>query len=116
PRLPFVRGRLPLKTGSTALKHMRTAMVQVVNRVGTGRRAKMSNVVVAGKTGSAENPHGRTHAWFCGFAPADDPTIAFAVVLENAGGGGAEAAPVAKKILEVLFPNPKEGLDVEAEG
>jgi len=73
---------------------------------GTGRLARLPHVAVAGKTGSAENPHGRTHAWFCGFAPADDPTIAFAVVLENGGHGGAEAAPVARKVLEVLFPAP----------
>ncbi len=99
------RGALPLKKGRTALalKHMRKAMVQVVNRLGTGQRAKMKSVLVAGKTGSAENPHGRTHAWFCGFAPADDPTIAFAVVLENAGHGGSVAAPVAKEILKALF-------------
>ncbi len=103
------RGNLPLKKGSTALKHMREAMVQVVNRLGTGQRAKMKSVVVAGKTGSAQNrPGDRTHAWFCGFAPADDPTIAFAVVLENAGHGGLEAAPVAKEVLKVLFEEEDE--------
>ena len=100
-----VRWRLPLASGSHTLRTVRRAMVMVVNDLGTGRLAKMPNVIVAGKTGSAENPHGRTHAWFCGFAPADDPTIAFAVVLENAGHGGAESAPLAKKVLQILFPS-----------
>jgi cell division protein FtsI/penicillin-binding protein 2 len=99
------RWRLPLAEGSRSLDRVRDAMVAVVNELGTGQRARLPQVLVAGKTGSAENPHGpQTHAWFCGFAPASDPTVAFAVVLENAGHGGAQAAPVARKVLEVLFP------------
>ena len=54
---------------------------------------------MAGKTGSAQNPHGQTHAWFIGFAPADNPGIAVAVVVENAGGGGYVATPVAREII-----------------
>jgi cell division protein FtsI/penicillin-binding protein 2 len=111
----WTRWQLPLAERRKTLRKVREAMVEVVDAPwGTGRLAKMPNVVVAGKTGSAENPHGRTHAWFCGFAPADDPTIAFAVVLENAGHGGAEAAPVARKVLEVLFPHAET--ETEAEG
>jgi penicillin-binding protein 2 len=101
----YARWRLPLAPGSKTLAHVRRAMVEVVNNQGTGRRAMLNHVVVAGKTGSAENSRGRTHAWFCGFAPAGDPTVAFAVILENAGHGGAEAAPVARKVLEALFPD-----------
>jgi len=112
----YRRWKLPLKDGSRSLHHVRKAMVAVVNNLGTGRRARMPHVVVAGKTGSAENAHGRTHAWFCGFAPADDPTVAFAVLLENAGHGGAEAAPVARKILEVLFPSERPLKSGEARG
>ncbi|MFH0792717.1 MAG: penicillin-binding transpeptidase domain-containing protein, partial [bacterium] len=58
---------------------------------------------VAGKTGSAENPKGGTDAFFVGFAPASHPEVAFLVLLENAGHGGAEAAPVAKKLLNAYF-------------
>lgn len=66
---------------------------------GTGWRAQLPGVKVAGKTGSAENPHGSPHAWFMGFAPADEPRVAVAVVVENAGLGGQVAAPVAREVL-----------------
>jgi cell division protein FtsI/penicillin-binding protein 2 len=103
------REKMPMKGGSRSLEYVRKAMVRVVNEPwGTGRRARMNNVIVAGKTGSAENPHGPTHAWFCGFAPQTDAWIAFAVLLENAGHGGVQAAPVARKVLEVLFPSGVE--------
>ena len=73
-------------------------MVTVINE-GTGKGAAIRNIAVAGKTGTAENPHGSPHAWFIGFAPAADPQIAIAVVLENAGSGGAIAAPAAREVL-----------------
>ncbi len=75
-------------------------MVEVVKRGGTGTNASIKNIRVAGKTGTAENPSGKSHAWFIGFAPADDPQIAIAVVLEEEGStGGKAAAPIARKIL-----------------
>jgi len=58
---------------------------------------------VAGKTGTAQNPHGDSHAWFIGFAPYENPVIAIAVIVENGGGGGAVAAPLANLILEKYF-------------
>ncbi|HLJ59329.1 MAG TPA: penicillin-binding transpeptidase domain-containing protein [bacterium] len=73
-------------------------MVEVV-RSGTGTAAQLPGVVVAGKTGTAENPHGQTHAWFIAFAPADHPTVAIALLLENAGVGGQVAAPAARQVL-----------------
>lgn len=75
------------------------SMANVV-REGTGMAAQIPGVAVAGKTGSAENPHGATHAWFIGYAPADKPRYAVSVIVENRGGGGVVAAPVAKFILE----------------
>ncbi|MDR0516548.1 MAG: penicillin-binding protein 2 [Fibromonadaceae bacterium] len=80
-------------------------MDEVVNAPGgTGRRAIVPGVKVGGKTGSAENPHGeKTHAWFAAVAPLDNPEIAVGVLLENAGGGGAMAAPIAQKILSAYF-------------
>lgn len=61
-------------------------------------------VPVAGKTGSAQVATGRdTHAWFAAYAPADDPEVAVAVLLEYGGGGGAAAAPVACRVLAAYF-------------
>lgn len=68
-------------------------------RSGTATAARVANVQVAGKTGSAQNPHGQTHAWFIGFAPAEEPRLAVAVLVENAGAGGVAAAPIAGRLL-----------------
>ena len=73
-------------------------MVEVVAS-GTGTAAQIPGVAVAGKTGTAENPEGATHAWFIAFAPADRPSIAVAVILEHAGVGGQAAAPAARRVL-----------------
>ena len=74
------------------------AMVQVV-RSGTGTAAQLPGVTVAGKTGTAENPHGTTHAWFIAFAPADRPVVVVSVIVENGGVGGQVAAPIARQVL-----------------
>lgn len=79
------------------------SMVQVVES-GTGVRARIEGVQVAGKTGSAQTGGGRKpHGWFIAFAPADSPTIALAVVVENSEEGGRVAAPIAKRVLEEYF-------------
>ena len=69
---------------------------------GTGYRAAIDGVDVAGKTGTAEIASGvLPHAWFAAFAPADDPEIAVVVLLENdPGDGGSSAAPVAREIIQ----------------
>jgi penicillin-binding protein 2 len=80
---------------------VREGMRRVVSEPrGTGRAAAIPDVMVSGKTGTAENPHGDDHAWFVGFAPFDSPTIAVAVMLENAGSGGSRAAPLAGLVME----------------
>ena len=73
-------------------------MVSVVEE-GTGAAAALRGIQVAGKTGTAENPHGNPHAWFIGFAPAENPQVAIAVIVENGGSGGRVAAPLARQIL-----------------
>ncbi len=96
------------------LSIVRAGMRQVITK-GTARApfADMTHVAVAGKTGSAEDDaNGTAHAWFVCFAPYDPagrvkPRIAIAVIIENAGHGSENAAPVAKKILEAAFPAPK---------
>jgi cell division protein FtsI/penicillin-binding protein 2 len=68
-------------------------------------------MLAAGKTGTAQNPHGEDHAWFIGFAPADDPEVSLAIVVENAGHGGAIAAPIARDFyLEYFKKAPAESL------
>lgn len=67
---------------------------------GTGGMARIPGIEVAGKTGTSENPHGPDHAWFVGFAPFDNPAIAIAVIVENAGYGGTFGAPIAGKCME----------------
>ncbi len=81
---------------------VREGMHQVVNG-GTGWRAKVPHIDMAGKTGTAQNPHGEPHAWFMGFAPYKLPEIAIAVLVENGGSGGGVAAPIARKFLEKYF-------------
>lgn len=77
-------------------------MVSVVEQ-GYGKNAQIPGVSVAGKTGSAENPQGISHAWFVGFAPAENPQIAVAVVLENQGAGGTHAAPIARELFKLAL-------------
>ncbi len=74
-------------------------MVDVVDD-GTGTAAQIDGVKVAGKTGTAEVEGQEPHAWFICFAPADDPVIAIAVIVENGGEGGRTAAPIARDVLE----------------
>jgi penicillin-binding protein 2 len=70
---------------------------------GTGRRSKIPNLTFGGKTGTAQNPHGEDHSIFAGFAPVENPKIAIAVVVENAGGGSKYAAPIASLMAEMYM-------------
>ncbi len=83
---------------TTVADKVKAMMVEVVKN-GTGTATAINGIEVAGKTGSAENPHGKAHAWFVGFAPAQNPKIAVAVVVENAGSGGAVAGPIARDVI-----------------
>lgn len=97
------------------LETIRAALADVVE-AGTGRRASLGSIRVAGKTGTAQvfkksagidadklPKEERDHAWFVGYAPADRPEVAFAVVVEHGGHGGTTAAPIARQVLEVYF-------------
>lgn len=79
-------------------------MQEVVNS-GTGTRARVDGISVAGKTGSAENEKGITHAWFVGFAPVENPKIALSIIVENGGGGGKVAAPIASQLFSTYLKN-----------
>jgi penicillin-binding protein 2 len=67
---------------------------------GTARAVRDERVMIAGKTGTAQNPHGRDHSAFMGFAPYDDPKIAVAVYVENAGFGATYGVPIGSLIIE----------------
>ena len=115
------KGRLPGNTpaihlSSDNLDLVREAMWEVVNRFGTGRAAQVNGFDVCGKTGTAQTigreglsklDEGQAsrftaNAWFVGFAPQKLPEIAVVVLVEAGGSGGAVAAPIAAKILQVF--------------
>jgi len=82
---------------------VREGMRNVVNGdKGTARTVRHNEVIIAGKTGTSENS-GQDHAWFIGYAPEENPTIALAVFVENGGGGGRIAAPIAREIFKEYF-------------
>lgn len=90
---------LGLKEGT--LRIVREGLYEAINgEGGTGKRAKLEGAAVAGKTGTAETPHGRTHAWFCGFAPFDEAKVAVVVLIEHGGKGGIEPASIAHGVFE----------------
>lgn len=74
--------------------------LHLVVKEGTGKSAQIPGVEVCGKTGTAQNPHGDDHSIFIGFAPKENPKIAVAVVVENAGFGSTYAAPIAGLMME----------------
>jgi penicillin-binding protein 2 len=99
---PVKVGRLPISSQNLVI--LREALKGVVNSPGgTAHQAAVEGYTVAGKTGTAQNPHGNDHAWFVCYAPAENPEIAVAVLVENAGHGGSVAAPVAQRVLEQYF-------------
>ena len=106
---PIVSGKIPVE--QEMLELIKDALVGVVNDPGgTGRGARIKDMTVAGKTGTAQvvsldsqsdQKKHKDHAWFTSYAPAEDPEIAVTVLIEHGGKGGAVAAPIARKILEV---------------
>ena len=74
-------------------------MEQAVNS-GTAAGVKLKDIIMCGKTGTAQNPHGANHSVFIAFAPKDNPKIAIAVFVENAGFGATYAAPIASLMIE----------------
>jgi penicillin-binding protein 2 len=109
---PIVQGRLDADPANLAL--VRKALVAVV-KSGTGRRAYLDEVDVAGKTGTSqvvslekekagkEVRKFRNHAWFVAYAPADEPEVVVSVIIEHGGQGGEVAAPLARRFLAVYF-------------
>lgn len=113
PDLSVVSRTSPTTLGtpiSPATASTLTAMMEQVVTDGTGTAARIPGVTVAGKSGTAETTKGAApHAWFTAFAPADDPQVAVAVVVEHGGDagseatGGAVAAPIARAVLKAVL-------------
>ncbi len=104
--IPIEGKRLPIK--KEVMDLVREGMFLVVNGAGTATHVRIPGIHVAGKTGTAQNPHGKDHAWFIGFAPFENPKIALAVIVENAGFGGTFAAPIAKQLIEFYLKDRKD--------
>ncbi|MEJ2745897.1 MAG: penicillin-binding transpeptidase domain-containing protein, partial [bacterium] len=102
---PQIVREIPLREEDLAL--VREGLTRVVgSRYGTGQKARLSGVTMAGKTGTVQvGPEGnrKNHAWFVGYAPCDEPRIAVAVFLEGKESGGFFAAPAAKKVFAAYF-------------
>jgi peptidoglycan glycosyltransferase len=109
---PTVRRRL--SASSQDIELVRQAMANAVQAAdGTGHRAAVKGLNVAGKTGTAEadTSQGRIkRAWFIGFAPYEQPQVAVALLIEDAESGGHTAAPVAAEILAGIFGKSAEGV------
>jgi penicillin-binding protein 2 len=105
--LDNTRKKIKLKVKSGNLDIVRKGMKGVVNdKNGTGWRAWTEVVSISGKTGTSQAGGGlRTHAWFGGFAPSENPEICFAVFLEHGGSGGDMPALIAKKAVEYWYGN-----------
>ncbi len=109
-----------------SLRLVRAGLRDVVNTWGTGWRARLADVQVCGKTGTVQvvahsagvdsnklAAEVRDHSWFAGWAPCEDPQVAFAVFVEHGGHGGESAAPIARRVLEVYFNKRKSAEGVQ---
>ena len=106
-----IKSKVDIKPST--LKEVQAFATEVVNnKRGTGKKAALPGILVGGKTGTAQSAaeghahkegESPDHAWFISFAPADNPTIVLAVIVENSGKGGMFAAPVSRQVMEVYF-------------
>ncbi|MEJ5351408.1 MAG: penicillin-binding protein 2 [Melioribacteraceae bacterium] len=125
----FLKGYIETKTGKyveikpkyfdagiskRSFEIVRRAMYRVVNGAGTATNIRMPDLEIAGKTGTAQNPHGKDHAIFIGFAPYKNPKIAIAVIVENAGFGSVNAAPIARDIIKAYLKKDKVKIEKPA--
>jgi penicillin-binding protein 2 len=105
---PPAGGEIRLRPETWAV--LRAGLAAVVTR-GTASSIQIPGLAIAGKTGTAENPHGKPHAWFAGYAPADRPQLVVVAIVENVGFGAEFAAPIVKRVFEAAFgiPEPTPG-------
>jgi len=97
-RIP-IRQKIVTNIDSVYYRYVIDGLEKVV-LAGTARGAMIPDISFCGKTGTAQNPHGKDHSIFAGFAPKENPKIAIAVFVENAGFGATYAAPIASLMVE----------------
>ena len=112
---PFTYAKKQLPVSASTFSLIKDGMIGVVLR-GTGTLAKVPGINVAGKTGTAQNPHGKDHAWFIAFAPVENPKIAMAVLVENAGFGGSISAPIARELIKYYLQGREMPVSVPQKG
>jgi penicillin-binding protein 2 len=108
--VPLQHASRGLPVSKQTFSFIKEAMQGVVLQ-GTGTLAQVPGVTVAGKTGTAQNPHGKDHAWFICFAPVENPKIAIAVLVENAGFGGSISAPIARELINYYINEKNQPRD-----
>lgn len=97
--------KIELDISKRTMDIVREGMRRVVNGSGTATWIREKDFEIAGKTGTAQNPHGDDHAIFIGFAPYDNPKIAVSVLVENVGFGSTHAAPIARDVIKAYLAN-----------
>ena len=111
PRLHVVEGAITKEKSinyysQNTWNRMEKFMQNVITSVyGTGKRANpnITGLTIAGKTGTAQNPHGEPHAWFVGYGEKNNELVSVIVLIENGGHGGEAAAPIAGRVFKFLF-------------
>lgn len=99
--LPVEQRRVPFRAYTLAV--LKEGLRAAVER-GSGTEAAVGGLAIAGKTGSAENPRGKPHAWFAGYAPADNPRVVVVAFVEHGFRGGIAAAAVVRQVFQAAFP------------
>jgi len=105
--IPFEFDEVRANISRETFDIVREGMYKVVNGNGTATLIRSKDIKIAGKTGTAQNPHGKDHALFIGFAPFENPQIAVAVIVENIGYGSTYAAPIVKRVIEAYLNKPE---------
>jgi len=102
---PEEEGKLPIS--ESTLKLIQEGLEAVTESGGTASFLKNLPVPAAGKTGTAENPHGLEHGWFIAYAPTTKPQLVVVCIVEQGSFGTISAAPIVKNILEYVFTDPR---------
>jgi len=111
---PTVAFTLPFSQRTLGILHRSLELV-VQGEHGTARSLKNKQYTIAGKTGTAQNPHGENHSWFVAYAPSDDPRIVVVTLVEHAGHGSEVAAPITGKIIKTYLGESSEKLVINGD-
>ena len=98
---PVKIGQLPISAATLEL--LQKGLKAVAQEGGTAAQLANLPVAVAGKTGTAENPHGKDHGLFVGYAPADNASLVVVAVIDQGGYGAVAATPIVQRIFEYVF-------------